>query len=286
MSEQNGKIPLEKSAQKSYEDLSLKELKNIAESRELTPQGNQSKKESWIKALGEYDQDKTNQDKINQDVIPNSEGLPNENNPGIGELGSAAAQESIFDSVINRLEQRGVNIDTLSLRFDGQEALSYRNGDVNKQNLTDQQSELLKSALNDPQNFEGSVTIKSGNKTLLKIENGQVTRDAVGLTSKATTLSVESPYQKYSKESTKQGLERTKEVLSNIIKDGIPQDKAKEIISTSQDPGYKDLKENTGQANADKVLDNLSNNVVAQAQIKDQGITQTQEKEQALEKAR
>lgn len=269
MNDENGKIFLDKSNDK-YDGLKLSELKELARSQNIEPEGNLNSKNTWISALKDAQQNKSSDQDLNF-------GADELENPG-----SPQAQESIFDSVLNKLEQRGVNLDTLSLSFDGQEALSYQNGDVNKNTLTDKQSELLQSALNDPQNFEGTVTIKSGNKTLLKIENGQVTRDAIGLTSKSTQLEVESSakslYDKYSQQTRSKGLGKTREVTRNAINDGISSQQAKKIIQ-SQDAGYKGLSKSIGVDNADKSLDKIVNQAVSQKKIREKESSQTKERE-------
>ena len=265
-----------------YNNLKLEELKELAKPRNIVPESNKSSKDSWIEALKSADhQSRTDgldsSDFLEKDALPNIK----------GKSGSLEAQELLFDEVLNKLEQRGVSLDSLSVKFDGKQALAYKNGDVNQQSLTDKQAKLLQSALNDPQNFEGTVTIKSGNRTLLKIENGQVLRDAIGLTSKSTKVEVESNtkslYQKYSQEINGKGLGKTKKIVSKAFDDGVGRQQVKNIIR-HEDDGYKNLAQNTTSEVADINLDKIVNQAAAERQLQNQQQSQSQEKN--LTKAR
>ena len=275
-------INLKNSESADYNSLKLEELKELAKPRNIVPEGNKSSKDSWIEALKNADR-QSKIDKLDSSDFLDKDALSNIE----GESGSLEAQELIFDEVLNKLEQRGVSLDSLSVKFDGKQALSYKNGDVNQQNLTDKQAKLLQSALNDPQNFEGTVTIKSGNRTLLKIENGQVVRDAIGLTSKSTKVEVESHtkflYKKYSQETSGKGLGKTKKIVSKALEDGVGRQQVKDIIRT-EDDGYKNLVQNTTSEVADINLDKIINQATAGKQLQNQQQSQSQEKN--LTKAR
>ena len=292
MSEQNGNervnstednIERTSSAERpDYSQLKIEDLKKLAGDREITPQGNKSSKETWVEALKAADRAKT--------TTKDSTELKNSDNENDlvsnikGKAGSAEAQESIFDEVISKLDQRGVSVSDLSLTFDGKEALSYKDSSVTRQSLTDEQSRLLKSALNDPQNFAGSVTIKSGNRTLLKIENGQVIRDTIGLTSKSTKIEVESStrslYEKYTQNLESKGLSKTKQVIQNALKDGMSEKQVKKIIR-SEDDGYKNIKENNSPQEAETNLNKIVNRAIAQNSLGDEKRDRAQEKTMA-----
>ncbi|WP_036489118.1 hypothetical protein [Myxosarcina sp. GI1] len=293
MSEQNGQNGQarehtnshdNKKPNNNYDELNLNQLKELANERGIVPEGNKSSKDIWIESLKNAD--------LQEEKLELSNDLENTKDSSIeGKPGSAEAQELVFDEVLNKLEQRGVGLDTVSLTFDGKESLSYKNGDISKQQLTDEQAKLLKSALKDPQNFDGVVTIKSGNRILLKIENGQVVRDTIGLTSKSTKVEVESSteslYQKYSQDVGEKGLGKTKRVARNAILDGVKAEQVKKIIRR-EDDGYKALSQNTNSVVADTNLDKIVNSAIAQNHLEKQQQTQaqTQTKEKTLSKTR
>ena len=219
---------------------------------------------------GSNDLDKSKSKNKAKELISDTEAKP----------GSLEAQELLFDGVLNKLEQRGVSLDSLSVTFDGKQALSYKNGDINQQALTDKQAQLINSALNDPQSFEGTVTIKSGNRTLLKIENGQVIRDAIGLTSKSTKVEVESNtkslYHKYSQQTNDKGLNKTKKIVSKALDDGVTREQIKKIIR-NEDDGYKNLAQNTTSEVANINLDKIINQTAAKKQLQNQSPSQSKE---------
>lgn len=323
MKDSSNNNPSDKS--NDYGDLNLKDLKSLGEERGIAAPENKRSKAAWAEALqkddvkregeiGDYlsdaqdksdklaDKDTSQNTKAENETQQNPTATDSPKNlaqdsgkEADKEVGSAIAQETVFEDVINKLEQRGLDIDSLSLKFDGEEALSYKNGDVQNNFLTESQSDLLQSALQDPQNFQGSVTIKSGNRTILKIENGQVTRDSMRLTSKSMKLDVESGekklYDKYSKDVSSVGMEKSKDVVVGAIKDGVSRDDAKKMIR-SQDKGFKDMAEKQGQEPAEKALNGIVNKAVSQAKLqesqpsKDQGQEQNQDQEKVLAQSR
>lgn len=249
----------------NYNEMNLNELKELAEENQVVPEGNKSSKETWIKALQNADRE------MQETVDRKSVKLESQNNTK-DRSGSLEAQETLFDEVIREIDRRGINIDNLSLTFDGQEAFSHRNNNVSNQ-LSDRQMETLQDALKDPQSFQGSVTIKSGNKVLLKIENGQVQRDTIGLTDKTTKIEVESDtkalYDKYSKNVRSKGLSKTREVAENAISDGVSATQTKKIIER-EDRGYKNLAESKDSEVANRQLNNIVNGALAQEMLKNQ----------------
>lgn len=276
MSEQNGQQPQDNNSP-NYSEMSINQLKEIATQQGVTPEGNKSSKETWIQAL----QEANASPKVDNFAPKNFQEQTND-------VGSLDARETIYEDVLQKLEQRGIDISNTSVTFDGNEALSYRDNNVKNQ-LTDSQADLLKSALNDPQNFKGSVEIKSGNRVLLKIENGSVTRDTIGLTQKTTTVAVESStkelYEKYSEKAKGQGLEKTQQIAQNAISDGLNGEQAKKVIR-QQDKAYQNSKAQQGEQAADRMLNQIVNQVIRQQQIQKQQEEKQQNQEQELAASR
>lgn len=272
MSEQNGQQSPDNNS-RNYNEMNLNELKELANQQGITPEGNKSSKETWVQALSEADN--------------RSEDRLSSSKPEIeGDVGSLDARETIYEEVLQKLEGRGVDLTNTSITFDGVEALSYKNNNVSNR-LSDSQAQLLQSALNDPQNFKGSVEIKTGNRVLLKIENGSVARDVIGLTAKKTTVAIEANtkdlYEKYSQNTRGKGLAKTKEVAQNAIADGMSGEQTKKVIRL-EDGGFRDYKEQQGEQIADKNLERIVNQAIAQQQVFKQ--QQQQEKEQQQNKDR
>jgi hypothetical protein len=269
MSEQN-KQQSQDNNSRDYNEMNLNELKEFATERGIAPEGNKSTKETWVQALEKANT--KSEDRLS-DFKPKIE----------GEIGSLDARETIYEEVLQKLEGRGVDLTNTSVTFDGVEALSYKNNNVSNR-LSDSQAQLLQSALNDPQNFKGSVEIKSGNRVLLKIENGSVARDTIGLTAKKTTVAVEAStkdlYEKYSQNARGKGLAKTKEVAQNAIADGMSGEQTKKVIRL-EDGGFRDYKEQQGEQIADKNLERIVNQAIAQQQVLKQ---QQHEKEKQKDK--
>lgn len=278
MSEQNGQPQVNNS--RNYSEMNLNELKEIATQQGVTPEGNKSSKETWVQALQEANKNPTTENNLGN--------FQEQTNDLGSNVGSLNARETIYEDVLQKLEQRGIDITNTSITFDGNEALSYKNNNVSNQ-LTDSQAELLKSALDDPQSFKGSVEIKSGNRVLLKIQDGNVVRDTIGLTAKKTMVSIESSteelYEKYAKKAKGKGLEKTKQVAENAISDGLSGEQTKKVIR-HKDKAYQNFKEQQGEEKADRNLNLIVNQAVRQQQIQQQQEEKQQKKEQELAPAR
>ncbi|MEO1669245.1 MAG: hypothetical protein AAFR77_00450 [Cyanobacteria bacterium J06631_2] len=217
----------------NYEDLSLKELKEIARNRQLIPEGNKTKKDTWISALTADDSALANKtiesnaiQLIGAALIDESQPSTNQTEPEDLEdledltVGSAQkntnepqsspnqsesedltiesrkseeAENYILENIVTALDQRRVDVNQLQVNFDGQNIFKMDKGEIANSTVTNQQKDLIEQALNDPQSFKGSLKITNGSQVLLHVKDGQVLRDGLNLTKTSTKLEINSP---------------------------------------------------------------------------------------------
>ena len=241
--------------QQDYNDLGLQQLKDLAAEREVIPVGNKSAKETWIKALEEQDYLKSI-GKLNVD----SENLPLKNS-------SVEAQDYVLENIVTPLDQRRIDVDRFEINLNGQNIFKMRDGDVANSAITDNQAELIKQALNDPESFKGTVKITNGRQVLLHVKDGQVLRDGLNLTKSTTKVEISSSpselYDKYSQGEAQKGLKTTKQVAVNALSDGVGQQQVKDMIK-AKDPGYQNLVTSAGNNSANNTLDKIVTSAAAE----------------------
>lgn len=265
MSEQNNLNP-NQSNDLTYQDLSLEELKKIAEAREINPEGNKTYKETWIQALEEDDR----LSRISKAGDSNKDLAESENFP-VEQTASQDAEDYVLENVVTALDQRRVDVNRLSINLDGQNIFKMQDGNVAKSTINDEQAELIKQALNDPASFKGSIKITNGNQVLLHVKNGQVLRDSLNLTKSSTKVEINSTpadlYDKYSQNVASKGLKATKEIAVNALADGVGFDEVKKMIQ-SEDSAYQNLSASAGRDAASSTLDKIVTSAAAEVKIR------------------
>lgn len=255
MNEQNN-LNNNSNNQSSYRDLTIEDLKKIAEQKKIVPVGNKTFKDTWVRALEEDDFIRAIERQTE-----NSKELSKE------PKGNPEAQDYILENIVTALDQRRVDVDRLSISFNGQNIFKMRSGDVAKSTVTDSQTELIKQALNDPASFKGSIKITNGRQVLLHVKDGQVLRDGLNLTKSSTKVEIKSApadlYDKYSQGLESKGLRATREVAVNALRSGVSREQAKEIIKT-KDLGYQNLAATAGKNSANNTLDKIVRSAFAE----------------------
>ena len=255
MNEQNN-LNNNSNNQSSYRDLTIEDLKKIAEQKKIVPVGNKTFKDTWVRALSEDDFIKAieRQTESSKDLSLEPKGNPE-------------AQDYILENIVTALDQRRVDVDRLEISFNGQNIFKMRSGDVAKSTVTDSQTELIKQALNDPASFKGSIKITNGRQVLLHVKDGQVLRDGLNLTKSSTKVEINSApaelYDKYSQGVESKGLRATREVAVNALRSGVGQEQVKEIIK-AKDLGYQNLAASTGINSANNTLDKIVRSAFAE----------------------
>ena len=240
--------------QSSYRYLTIEDLKKIAEQKKIVPVGNKTFKDTWVRALSEDDFIKAIERENSQELFPELKGNPE-------------AQDYILENIVTALDQRRVDVDRLSISFNGQNIFKMRSGDVARSTVTDSQTELIKQALNDPASFKGSIKITNGRQVLLHVKDGQVLRDGLNLTKSSTKVEIKSApadlYDKYSQGVETKGLRTTREVAVNAFTEGVGQEQVKEIIK-AKDLGYQNLAATAGINSANNTLDKIVRSALAE----------------------
>ena len=253
MNEQNN-LNNNSNKQSSYRDLTIEDLKKIAEQKKIVPVGNKTFKDTWVSALEEDDFIKAIERENSQELFPELKGNPE-------------AQDYILENIVTALDQRRVDVDRLEISFNGQNIFKMRSGDVAKSTVTDSQTELVKQALNDPASFRGSIKITNGRQVLLHVKDGQILRDGLNLTKSSTKVEIKSAnadlYDKYSQGVESKGLRATKEVAVNALRSGVSIEQAKEII-IEKDYGYQNLAASAGRDSANNTLDKIIRSALAE----------------------
>lgn len=249
------------SNQQDYSNLGLQQLKDLAAERELVPVGNKNAKDTWIKALEEQDYLKS----IGKQKV-DSENLPLKNSSSEAKS-SVEAQDYVLENIVTPLDQRRIDVDRLEINLNGQNIFKMRDGDVANSTITDNQAELIKQALNDPEFFKGTVKITNGRQVLLHVKDGQVLRDGLNLTKSTTKVEISSSpsvlYAKYSQGVEQKGLKTTKQVAVNALSDGVSQQQVKDMIK-AKDSGYQNLAASTGNNAANDTLDKIVTSAAAE----------------------
>lgn len=202
---------------------------------------------------------------------------------------SSMKAEDYVLSVVQTLDQSRINVDRLRIEVDGNTVFAMKDGklDNGERKIDEKQAELLKTALKDPLSLKGTVTITKGSKVLLKVENGRVITDSLGLTKdESAKIDIKSPepvseeaYKRYSEGVKEQGLAGSQKIAENALNDGVGRDKVAEMMK-NYNADYQKLANKTNDKTAEV-------QVVAQAEV---DIVQSQmrpsaEKSQAASKA-
>ncbi len=204
---------------------------------------------------------------------------------------SAKASEYAL-TLSQKLDQSRINIDRLQIKINDQVVFGMKNGDLDRKqtNISDQQAELIKQALNDPASFEGSMKITQGSKVLLHIKDGQVLIDSARLVEKSAKVELDVPdpdtkqmYEKYSENVTNKGLAKTKQTAVNAFEDGVSFEDISKMLK-AEDPEYKKMLSSSNELKANKSLKQIVNSAIAQAKINSQAKSQSQSKQIQEEK--
>ena len=186
-----------------------------------------------------------------------------------------------------QLSQRNLNIDRLDIKVNGQRVFKMNDGDLEKSTINNEQAELIKKALKDPAALKGTVKITQGSQVLLHVKNGRVLVDKARLTEQSAQVEVTSQkglYDKYSQNVNSQGLQKTKEVAHNALKDGMDK---KDVVNLLQnhDAGYSNLVQQTGEEKAANDLSKIVDLEAAKLKTNNQK-TSNKEPEVATSKGR
>ena len=295
----NSTQPQSNDENQSYDSLSLEELKQIAQERQVIPEGNKTKKDTWISALTENDRvaseseidlskleilEPSSETEIAQE--PSDKYTSESHKPGESKTvkpisepeidqnpNDKEAQDYILENIVTALDQRRIDVDRLQINLDGQNIFKMNQGDVANSTVTQEQTELIKQALNDPASFKGSLKITNGGQVLLHVKDGQVIRDGLNITKPNTKVEISSApedlYDKYAENVNSKGLKATKDVASAALAAGIEPKQVKEIIE-SKDSAYADLQASSGKNSADRALNKIIASAEAEIKLKQQ----------------
>ena len=180
-------------------------------------------------------------------------------------LHSPPEAEDYALSVVQSLEQRGINVSRLGISVNGEPVFGMKDGDIDRSRteINGRQAELLRQALTDPASMKGSVKITQGSRVLVHIKDGQVLSDALGIVKESAKVDIKSPdegsYQRYAQGVNELGLARSQQIALNAFKDGVSREEVVEMMK-NHDPDYKDLIDKSGEKTAEIT-------VVSQAEI-------------------
>ena len=181
---------------------------------------------------------------------------------------SSTEAEDYVLSVVQALDQSRINVERLRIEVDGNTVFSMKDGNINnaENRINERQAELLKQALKDPGAMKGSVTISQGRKVLLRIDNGRVITDSIGLVKESAKIEVESPepvseeaYKGYSEGVKEQGLAGSQKIALNALNDGVDRSQVTEMMK-SYNADYQKLANKSGDNVAERM-------VVSQAEV-------------------
>ncbi len=186
-----------------------------------------------------------------------------------------------------QLSQRNLNIDRLDIKVNGQSVFKMNDGELEKSTINNEQAELIKKALKDPAALKGTVKITQGSQVLLHVKNGRVLVDKARLTEQSAQVEVTSQkglYDKYSQNVNSQGLQKTKEVAQNALKDGMDK---KDVVNLLQnhDAASQDLLKQSGEEKGTQALNKIVDLEVTKLQSHQQQSSQ-KEPELATSKGR
>lgn len=111
---------------------------------------------------------------------------------------SVSAEDDLLENFVRKLEERNVDVNHLNVLLDGRQIFKMQNGRIQPahDSLSQEKVDLIKAALNDPQNFKGSMVIRYGAKVLLNVKNGRILSDRYGLTTQGLNAEIESSAEK------------------------------------------------------------------------------------------
>ena len=223
--------------------------------------------------------EQVNQQEENESVIKNPETEQSSkseikpvNKEGSTDPTVLSAEEYTL-SVVQQLEQRGINVARLDIKVNGEHVFAMKDGGIDRARnaINDRHAELLRKALTDPASMKGSVKISQGGRVLVFIENGQVITDAVGLTkNQSAKVELDSPeslnekskspesvneglYQRYAQGVKQIGLAGSKEIATNALKDGVERKQVVEMMK-KYDPEYKKLAKESNEKTAERTV--------------------------------
>jgi len=200
-------------------------------------------------------------------------------------LQSPREAEDYALSVVQSLEQRGINVSRLNININGEPVFAMKDGDIDRSRteINGQQAELLRQALTDPASMKGSVKITQGSRVLVHIKDGRVLSDALGIVKESAKVDIKSKspdegsYQRYSQGVNDLGLARSQQIALNAFKDGVSREQVVEMMK-NHDPDYKDLIDKSGEKTAEIT-------VVSQAEIESVMQSQPAQTEQQSQEA-
>ena len=198
-------------------------------------------------------------------------------------LHSPKEAEDYALSVVQSLEQRGINVSRLGISVNGEPVFGMKDGDIDRSRteINGRQAELLRQALTDPASMKGSVKITQGSRVLVHIKDGQVLSDALGIVKESAKVDIKSPdegsYQRYAQGVNELGLARSQQIALNAFKDGVSREEVVEMMK-NHDPDYKDLIDKSGEKTAEIT-------VVSQAEIESVMQSQPAQSEQQSQEA-
>lgn len=143
---------------------------------------------------------------------------------------SISAEDDLLENFVLILDRKGFETHQLNVLLDGQQIFKMQNGKIQPAHgsLSQEKVDLIKSALNDPQNFKGSMVIRQGAKVLLNIKNGRILSDRYGIATQGLNAEVESSTEE--KPVEPKLTERQKRVAKSMEAQGID---TKEFVKTA-----------------------------------------------------
>ncbi len=165
--------------------------------------------------------------------------------------------------LVNQLAQRRLNVERMQIDIDGHTIFKMHGAEIDQKrtSITDAQAEIIKTALNDPAAVQGTVTISQGSRVLLKVENGRVIKDDLGLIQEQTKVAIETPnspleglYDKYANK-TSPGLVGTKETAINAINGGHSLAEVSRMLEN--DPAVQKLQKQVGETEASRIVGDI-----------------------------
>lgn len=158
-----------------------------------------------------------------------------------------------------QLSQRNLNIDRLDIKVDGQSVFKMNDGELEKSTINNEQAELIKKALKDPAALKGTVKITQGSQVLLHVKNGRVLVDKARLTEQSAQVEVTSQkglYDKYSQNVNGEGLQKTKAVTNNALKDGMDKKEVVDLLK-NHDTASQDLLKQSGEQKGTQAINKI-----------------------------
>jgi hypothetical protein len=167
--------------------------------------------------------------------------------------------------LVQSLDQRRLNVDRLQIDVNGKTVFKMRDGDIepHKTAISNEHTELIKKALNDPASLKGSVKITQGNQVLLHVKDGRVLIDSAGLSKQSAKIDVKTPdapsqelYERHSKDVKSNGLQATTEIAASALKEGNSETQVMEMLK-AHDSGFQKLASTQGEESANRTLQKI-----------------------------